>query len=93
MQPKQSAHLANAAQLELAQTDPLFDPAKHLLDASAGVDRLGLALAGGVLGHMRRDAGASPLADKALRVVPLVGANSIPIGLGFTSQQFVWIRP
>jgi hypothetical protein len=54
---------------------------------------LGVALAGGVLGHMRRDADASPLADKALRVVPLVGANSIPIGLGFTSQQFVWIRP
>jgi hypothetical protein len=33
-----------AAQLELMQTAPLLDPTKHLLDAAAGVDRLGVAL-------------------------------------------------
>jgi hypothetical protein len=33
-----------AAHFELTQAAPLFDPAKHLLDAAAGVDRLGIAL-------------------------------------------------
>ena len=41
---KHRTHLAYAAQLELAQTAPLFDPAQHLLDAAAGMDRLGVAL-------------------------------------------------
>ena len=48
VQPKHRTHLVCAAQLELAQPAPLFDPAKHLLDAAAGIDRLGVArMAGG----------------------------------------------
>jgi len=43
----QSTHLACAAQFELAQAAPLFDPAEHLLDAPAGVDRLGVAVVAG----------------------------------------------
>ena len=75
MQAKHCAHLFGAAQFELAQTAPLFDPGKNLLDAPVGIDRLGLALvpggsainggaigASGVLGHMRRDADATHLA-------------------------------
>ena len=69
------AHLACAAQLELAQTTPLLllwrrlrlDLAKHLLDAAAGVDRLGIALtAGGVLRHVRHHGDAPHFGDKAL---------------------------
>ena len=47
MQTEHCAHLACATQLELAQPAPLFDPANHLLDAAAGVDRLGVALVAG----------------------------------------------
>ena len=32
MQAKHGAHFLSAAQLELAQSAPLLDPAKHLLD-------------------------------------------------------------
>ena len=35
MQAKHGAHFLSAAQLELAQSAPLLDPAKHLLDAAA----------------------------------------------------------
>ncbi len=38
VQTKHCAHLFGAAQFELAQTTPLFDLAKHLLDAAAGID-------------------------------------------------------
>jgi len=48
MQAEHRAHLFAAAQLELAQAAPLFDPAKHLLDAAAGIDRIGVALVAGV---------------------------------------------
>jgi hypothetical protein len=44
VQAKHRTHLVGAAQLELAQTTPLFDPTKHLLDTAVGIDRLGLAL-------------------------------------------------
>ena len=55
MQAEHGAHLACAAQPELAQTAPLLllrrrlrlDPAKHRLDAAAGVDRPGVALVAG----------------------------------------------
>ena len=55
MQAKHGADLFGAAQLELAQSAPLLllrrrlrlDPAQHLLDATAGVDRLGVALMAG----------------------------------------------
>jgi hypothetical protein len=47
VQAKHCTHLACAAQLELALTAPLFDSAKHLLDATASVDRLGVALVAG----------------------------------------------
>ena len=47
MQAKHSAHLLGAAQLELAQTAPLLDPAEYLLDSTAGIDRLGVALMAG----------------------------------------------
>ena len=47
VQAKHRTHLVGAAQLELAQTAPLLDPAKHLLDAAAGIDRLGVALVAG----------------------------------------------
>ena len=93
MQAKHRAHLACAAQLELAQPTPLFDPTKHLLDAAAGLDRFGVALvaggapidrrttgAGGVLGHVRCDADAAHLGDKSLGVVVLVGADGLLVG-------------
>ena len=44
MQFKQRNHPFGVANLELAQPAPLFDPAKHLLDASAGFDQSGVAL-------------------------------------------------
>ena len=46
MQPKHRSHLVCAAQFELAETAPLFDPAKHPLDAAPGIDRLGVARVG-----------------------------------------------
>ena len=94
MQPKHRTHLACAAQLELAQAAPLFDPAKHLLDAAAGVDRLGVALvadtaaidgrtrAAGVLSHVRRHADWAHLGDKAPGVVVLVGTQGFLVGTG-----------
>ena len=60
------------------QAAPLFAPAKHLLDAAAGIDRLGVALvargtpidgraskAGRVLRHVRRETDAADHSDKA----------------------------
>jgi hypothetical protein len=95
VQAKHCTHLFGAAQLELTQPTPLFDPAEHLLDAAAGVDRLGVALvaggaainggttrAGGVLGHMRCDADAAHLSDIPLGVVVLVGADRFLVGTG-----------
>lgn len=94
MQAKHRTHLAYAAQLELTQTAPLFDPAKHLLDAATGVDRLGVALvagsaaidcrttkAGGVLRHVGRYADAAHLGDKD-PVVVLVGTDGFLVVTG-----------
>jgi hypothetical protein len=47
VQPKHRGDLFGAADFELTQTAPLFDPAEHLIDAAAGVDRLGVALVAG----------------------------------------------
>ena len=47
MQTEHRTHLIGAEKLELPQTTPLLDPAKHLLDAPAGVDRLRVALMAG----------------------------------------------
>jgi|694.fasta_scaffold45762_3 hypothetical protein len=44
MQAEYRTVFLGAARLELAQPAPLFDPAKHLLDAAAGSDRFGVAL-------------------------------------------------
>ena len=44
MQPKYGADVVQTPQLELAQAAELFDPAKDLLDAPAGIDRFGVAL-------------------------------------------------
>ena len=87
MWPKYSTHLFGVAPLELAQTAPLFDPAKHLLDAAAGVDRVGVARvtggaendrrttrAGGILRHLRRIEKTKPC------VVVLVGADRLLVG-------------
>ena len=100
MRAKHCTHLFGAAQLELTKPAPLLDPAKHLLDAAAGVDRLGVALmaggpainggptrAGGVLGHMRRDSNPAHLSDKPLRVAVLVGADRFPVGTGTISRH------
>ena len=100
MQPKHRTHLACAAQLELAQAAPLFDPAKHLLDAAAGVDRFGVALvargaaidggttrAGGVLSDVRRDADATHLGDKPLGVIALIGTQGFLVGTGTISRH------
>ncbi len=47
MQAERRRDLFGAAQLELTQPAPLLDPAKHLLNPAAGVDRLGVALVAG----------------------------------------------
>jgi hypothetical protein len=44
VQAKHRSDLFGAAQLELGQPAPLFDPAKHLLNPAAGVDLLSIAL-------------------------------------------------
>lgn len=49
MQAEHRTHLFSAAQLELTQTAPLFDPAKHILDAAAGIYRFG-----GPIGSLQR---------------------------------------
>jgi hypothetical protein len=41
------AHLFGAEKLELVQTDPWLDRAKHLLNAAVGVDLLGVSLVAG----------------------------------------------
>lgn len=100
MQSKDSAHLACAAQLELAQPAPLLDPTKHLLDAAAGIDRLGVALvaggaaidgrttrSSGVLCHVWCDTDAVPLSDKALGVVVLVSAKGFLVGTRDVSRH------
>ena len=93
MQAKHGAHFLSAAQLELAQSAPLLDPAEHLLDPAAGVDRFAVALVArgaavdrrttgaiGVLSLVRRDTDATHLRDKAPGVVILVGAKSFLVG-------------
>lgn len=93
VQAKHRTHLACAAQLELAQAAPLFDPAKHFLDAAAGIDRLGVALvagcaaidggatrAAGVLSDMRRHADSPELSDHSLGVVVLIGTKGFLVG-------------
>ena len=108
VQTEHCSDLFGAAQFELTQSTPLLllrrrlrlDPGKHLLDAPAGIDRLGIALvaggapvkggaacASGVLGHVGRDADATHLSDKALGVVPLVGANSLLVGTALVTWQ------
>ena len=89
-----------AAQFELPQPAPLFDPAKHFLDPAAGIDRFGVArMAGGtavngraagaaaVLSHMRRDAKAPHLTDKAPGVVVLVGTQGFLVGTRNVSRH------
>ena len=95
VQAKHRTHLACAPQLELTQAAPLFDPAKQILVAAAGVDRLGVALvagsaaidggtssAGGVLCHVRRHADAAHLGDKAPGVEVLIGTDGFLVGTG-----------
>jgi hypothetical protein len=82
MQAKHGAHLLSAAYLELAQSAPLPDPAKHLLDSPAGIDRFavdlvtrGAAIDGGTTGAIRvlsdvqRDTDAAHLSDKVSGVL------------------------
>ena len=101
VQAKHRTHLVGAAQLELAQTAPLLDPAKHLLDAAVGIDRLGVALmaagadidggttkAADVLSDVRRDADAAHLGDKAPSVVVLVATDGLLlVGTGTISRH------
>jgi hypothetical protein len=47
VQAEHSTDFCGAAQLALAQPAPLFDPAKHLFNPAAGVDRLAVALVAG----------------------------------------------
>ena len=95
MQSKHYAHLLGAAQLELAQTAPLFDLAKHLLDAAAGMDRLGVALVTGgatidggttgaacVLRHVRCHTNPPEYGDRSLGVVVFVGSQGFLVGPG-----------
>jgi len=102
MQAEHRAHLFSAAQIELAQAAPLFDPAEHLLDSAAGIDRLAVALeaggapidggatgAGGVLGHVRCHADAAHLGDKAFGVVVLVGTQGFLVGTGDGSRHLL----
>ena len=94
-QAKHRTHLASAAQLELAQPAPLFDPDKQLLEAAAGIDWFAVALVAGgmaidggairtcgVLRHVGRHDNAAHLGDKALGVVILVGADGLLVGTG-----------
>jgi len=100
VQPKNHTHLVCAAQLELAQSAPLLDPAKHLLDAAARVDRFGVAPvargtpidggttgAGGVLRDVRRHADAPHLGDKTSRVLIVVCTQGFLVGTGLARQQ------
>ena len=95
MQAEHRNDFLGTVQLELAQAAPLFDPAKHLLDAAAGMDRLGVALvprgaaidggttrAGGVLGHVRCHADPPEFSHQSLGVVVLVGADRLLMGTG-----------
>ena len=99
MQAKHGAHLLGAAQLERALTAPLLDPAKHLLDTAAGIDRLAVALmaggaaidcgatgAGGVLCHVRCDADTPHLIHETLGVEVLVGSKGFLVGTGTISR-------
>jgi hypothetical protein len=87
MQAKHRADLFGAATLEQAQASPLFHPAKHLLDPSAGVNRHGVAImadggaisggtagASGVLGHVRCHTDTPHLSGETMGVIVLVGA-------------------
>ena len=93
MQARQRSHLACAARLELAQVAPLFDPAKHLLDATADMDRLGVALvavAAAIDGGRTRVAGVPrrlechskppKLSDHGLGLEVHVEPKGIPVG-------------
>jgi hypothetical protein len=60
MQAKHRTHLLGTAHVELSQTTLLLDPAKHLLNASAGIDRLGVDLVAScttIVGRTTRMAG------------------------------------
>lgn len=103
MQAKHRAHLLAAAHFELAQPAPLLllrirlrlDPAKHLLDPPASVDRFAVALVAGgaaidgrttgtidVLSDVRRHTDAAHLREKAPCVVVLVGTDGFLVGTG-----------
>jgi len=62
MQAKHRTHLLGIAHFELSQTTLLRDPVKHLVNASAGIDRLGEALVAGcttIVGRTTRMAGVA----------------------------------
>jgi len=95
VQAEHRSDLFGAAQLELTQPAPLLDPAKHLLNPAAGVDRLGVALVAGgaaingratrsvgVLGHVGRDPDPPQFGGHALGVVVLVGTQGFLVGTG-----------
>jgi len=80
VQTKHRTDVLSAAHFELAQPAPLLDPAKHLLDTAAGVDRLGLAL---VAGGAAIDGGATRAAG-VLRHV-WCHCNAVTFRKGVTS--------
>jgi len=95
VQAKHRTHLFGAAQFEVAQPTPLFDPAKHLLNAAAGVHRLGLTLVtggsdidgggtrkAGVLRHVRCQANPPEFGNHSLGDVVLVGPQGFLVGTG-----------
>ena len=77
MQTEHRTHLIGAEKLELPQTTPLLDPAKHLLDAPAGVDRLGVALV----------AGGAPIDGRTSGCVPWSGVKPEACDLTEISDQ------
>ncbi len=102
VQAKHSTDFLGASQLELAQTAPLFYPAKHFLDAAAGVDRFGVALvargtainggtakAGGVLCHVRCHPNTPEFRNHSLGVVVLVGTQCCLVGTGDASRHLL----
>jgi len=95
VQAKYRTDVFGAAQLELAQAAPLLDPAKHLLDAAACVDRFGVALvaggapinggtarAGGVLSDVRCHSDPPEFGNQSPGVVVLVGTDGFLVGTG-----------
>jgi hypothetical protein len=93
VQAEHCSELVGAAQFELPQPAPLFDPAKHLLNPAAGDVRLGTALvAGGAaingratrsvvdLGHVQRNHDPPEFSDHARGVVVLAGTQRFLVG-------------